>query len=65
MMTKRHLTDERPEPLRIWLLGGFGASGGSRTIEHNEWHLRKVARNMALMANTNVLSPLCSVDGLT
>jgi hypothetical protein len=40
-MTKSHLTDERPEPLRIWLLGGFRVSVGARTIEHFGWRLRK------------------------
>jgi hypothetical protein len=39
-MTKSHLTDERPEPLRMWLLGGLIVSVGSRTIEHNERRLR-------------------------
>ena len=64
-MTKSHLTDERPEPLRMWLLGGVRVSVGSRTIEHNEWRLRKAASNMTLMSNTKVLLSPCSVGGLT
>ena len=64
-MTKSDPTDERPEPLRIWLLGGFRILVESRTIEHNKWRLRKAASNMALMLNTNVPSSPCSVGGLT
>ena len=64
-MTKSHLTNERSEPLRIWLLGGFRVSVWSRTIEHNEWRLRKAASNIASMSNTNVLLSPCSVGGLT
>ena len=64
-MTKSDPTDERPELLSIWLLGGFRISVESRTIEHNEWRLRKAASNMALMPNTNVPSSPCSVGGLT
>jgi hypothetical protein len=64
-MTKSHLTDERPEPLRMWLLGGVRASAGSRTIEHKEWRLRKAASNMTSMSNTKVLLSPCSVGGLT
>jgi hypothetical protein len=29
------------EAVRIWLLGGFRGSVGSRAIEENEWCLRK------------------------
>lgn len=36
-------SNERPEAVRIWLLGGFRVSVGSRKLEHNEWHLRKAA----------------------
>jgi hypothetical protein len=64
-MTKSHLTDERPEPLRMWLLDGFRVSVGSRTIEHDAWRLRKVASNMTSMSNTRVLLSPCSVGGLT
>jgi hypothetical protein len=63
-MTKSHLTDERPELQRMWLLSGVRVSVGSRTIEHNEWRLRKAASNMALMSNTKVLSSLGSVGDL-
>jgi hypothetical protein len=64
-MTKSHLTDERPEPLRIWLLGGFRVSVGARTIEHFGWRLRKGASNMASVPNTEVPSSPSSVGGLT
>ena len=30
-----------PQTLRIWLLGGFRVSVGSRSIREEEWHLRK------------------------
>ena len=33
----------RPEPMPVWLLGGFRVSVGSRTIEADEWRLRKAA----------------------
>jgi DNA-binding SARP family transcriptional activator len=43
-------TDERPEPVRIWLLDGFRVSVGSRTIEHYEWRLRKATSLVKLLA---------------
>jgi DNA-binding SARP family transcriptional activator len=43
-------TDERLEPVRIWLLGGFRVSVGPQTIEHNEWRLRKAASLVKLLA---------------
>jgi DNA-binding SARP family transcriptional activator len=33
----------RAEPVRIWLLGGFRVSVGSRTVEEGVWRLRKAA----------------------
>src|SRR5918993_3430508 len=41
---------ERPEPMRVWLLGGFRVSVGSRTIEGDAWHLRKAAALVKLLA---------------
>jgi DNA-binding SARP family transcriptional activator len=38
------------EPVRIWLLGGFSVSVGSRVIEENEWRLRKAASLIKLLA---------------
>ena len=38
------------EPLRIRLLGGFSVSVGSRTIGQGEWHLRKAAILVKLLA---------------
>jgi len=35
--------DQVPETVRVWLLGGFRISVGSRTIEGDEWRLRKAA----------------------
>jgi predicted ATPase/DNA-binding SARP family transcriptional activator/DNA-binding CsgD family transcriptional regulator len=36
-------TGMKPEAVRIWLLGGFRVSVGTRTIEGDEWRLRKAA----------------------
>ena len=41
---------ERPEALRVWLLGGFRVSVGSRTIEEGAWRLRKAASLVKLLA---------------
>src|SRR5919112_3339742 len=41
---------ERPEPMRVWLLGGFRVSVGSRTIEGDAWRLRKAAALGKLLA---------------
>src|SRR5215207_5737669 len=38
------------EALRVWLLGGFRVSVGIRTIEENEWRLRKAANLVKLLA---------------
>src|SRR5215203_4553822 len=39
-----------PETLRIWLLGGFRVSVGSRSIGEEEWHLRKARSLLKLLA---------------
>jgi Tetratricopeptide repeat len=39
-----------PETLRIWLLGGFRVSVGSRSIGEQEWHLRKARSLVKLLA---------------
>jgi hypothetical protein len=39
-----------PEAVRIKLLGSFSVSVGSRTIQHNEWRLRKAASLVKLLA---------------
>jgi DNA-binding SARP family transcriptional activator len=36
--------------MRVWLLGGFWVSVGSRTIEGNEWRLRKAAALVKVLA---------------
>lgn len=41
---------ERPEAVRVWLLGGFRVSVGSRTIEEDAWRLRKAAALVKLLA---------------
>ena len=41
---------ERFETVRIWLLGGFRVSVGSRTIEHDQWRLRNSAALVKLLA---------------
>src|SRR5215211_9308580 len=43
-------TGERPETVRIWLLGGFRVSVGSRTIDEDAWRLRKAASLVKLVA---------------
>src|SRR5688500_16089919 len=40
----------RPETLRIWLLGGFRVSVGTRTVEEGAWRLRKAASLVKLLA---------------
>ena len=39
-----------PETLRIWLLGGFRVSVGSRSIGGEEWHLRKAGSLLKVLA---------------
>jgi predicted ATPase/DNA-binding SARP family transcriptional activator/DNA-binding CsgD family transcriptional regulator len=41
---------ERPEAVRVWLLGGFRVSVGPRTIEGESWRLRKAAALVKLLA---------------
>ena len=41
---------ERPEPMRVWLLGGFRVSVGSRPMEGDAWHLRKAAALVKVLA---------------
>jgi predicted ATPase/DNA-binding SARP family transcriptional activator len=43
-------TTERPEAVRVRLLGGFRVSVGSRTIEQNQWRLRKAAALVKVLA---------------
>jgi predicted ATPase/DNA-binding SARP family transcriptional activator/DNA-binding CsgD family transcriptional regulator len=43
-------TGEKPKAVRVWLLGGFRVSVGSRTIEGNAWRLRKAAVLVKLLA---------------
>jgi DNA-binding SARP family transcriptional activator len=40
----------RSEAVRVWLLGGFRVSVGSRTIEDNVWRLRKASALVKLLA---------------
>jgi DNA-binding SARP family transcriptional activator len=39
-----------PETLRIWLLGGFRVSVGSRSIGEEKWHLRKARSLLKVLA---------------
>ncbi|MCA1718588.1 MAG: LuxR C-terminal-related transcriptional regulator [Actinobacteria bacterium] len=39
-----------PETVRVWLLGGFRVSVGSRTVEENRWRLKKAASLVKLLA---------------
>jgi DNA-binding SARP family transcriptional activator len=41
---------EKPEVVRVWLLGGFRVSVGSRTIQQSEWRLRKATTLVKLLA---------------
>src|SRR5919112_3106676 len=44
--------DSVPEAVRVWLLGGFWVSVGPRTIEQDQWRLRKAAALVKLLALT-------------
>jgi hypothetical protein len=41
---------EKRKAVRVWMLGGFRVAVGSRTIEGNEWRLRKAAALVKLIA---------------
>jgi predicted ATPase/DNA-binding SARP family transcriptional activator/DNA-binding CsgD family transcriptional regulator len=43
-------TGERPEAVRVWLLGGFRVSVGSRALEESHWRLRRAAALVKLLA---------------
>jgi predicted ATPase/DNA-binding SARP family transcriptional activator/DNA-binding CsgD family transcriptional regulator len=43
-------TSKRPEAVRVWLLGGFRVSVGSRAIEEGQWRLRKAAALVKVLA---------------
>jgi predicted ATPase/DNA-binding SARP family transcriptional activator/DNA-binding CsgD family transcriptional regulator len=43
-------TREKPEAVRVWLLGGFRVSVGSRALEERHWHLKKAAALVKLLA---------------
>jgi predicted ATPase/DNA-binding SARP family transcriptional activator/DNA-binding CsgD family transcriptional regulator len=47
---RRSATGESPEAMRIWLLGDFRVSVGSRTIEDNAWRRKKAAALVKLLA---------------
>jgi DNA-binding SARP family transcriptional activator len=47
---KERARGERPKAMRIWLLGGFRVAIGPRTIEGDEWRLRKAATLVKLLA---------------
>src|SRR5215217_9517105 len=40
----------RPETVRVWLLGGFRVSVGTRTVEEDAWRLRKASALVKLLA---------------
>jgi hypothetical protein len=46
----QNIRAERLEALRIRLLGGFSVSIGTRTIEQNEWRLKRAASLVKLLA---------------
>ena len=39
-----------PEAVRVWLLGGFEVSVGSRAVEGSSWRLRKARSLVKLLA---------------
>ena len=41
---------KRPEAVRVWLLGGFQVSVGSRTVEDKQWRLRKATALVKLLS---------------
>ena len=41
---------EKRKTVRVWLLGGFRVSVGSRTITQDAWRLRKAATLVKLLA---------------
>src|SRR3712207_5684770 len=43
-------TGERPETVRVWLLGGFRVSVGSRILEDRHWRLKRAAILVKLLA---------------
>src|SRR5919107_1871303 len=43
-------TGEKRKAVRVWLLGGFRVSVGSRTIPQDAWRLRKAATLVKLLA---------------
>jgi predicted ATPase/DNA-binding SARP family transcriptional activator/DNA-binding CsgD family transcriptional regulator/Tfp pilus assembly protein PilF len=43
-------TGEKRKAVRVWMLGGFRVSVGSRTIPQDAWRLRKVATLVKLLA---------------
>src|SRR5215213_3649999 len=40
----------RPETVRLWMLGGFGVSVGTRPVEEGAWRLRKASALVKLLA---------------
>jgi DNA-binding response OmpR family regulator len=42
-------TGNRPEAVRVWLLGGFRVLVSSRIIEESQWRLRKAAALVKLL----------------
>jgi predicted ATPase/DNA-binding SARP family transcriptional activator len=49
-VTRPEAQRERPEPVRVWMLGGFKVSVGPRTIEGDAWRLKKAASLLKLLA---------------
>src|SRR5918998_607051 len=43
-------TTEKRKVVRVWLLGGFRVSVGSRTMTQDAWRLRKAAALVKLLA---------------
>jgi DNA-binding SARP family transcriptional activator len=43
-------TGERPETVRVWLLGGFRVAVGARLVDKSAWRLSKAAALVKLLA---------------
>jgi predicted ATPase/DNA-binding SARP family transcriptional activator/DNA-binding CsgD family transcriptional regulator len=49
-VTRPQGQQERPEAVRVWLLGGFRVSVGRRTLTGDAWRLKKAAALVKLLA---------------
>jgi hypothetical protein len=55
-------TGKRPETARVWLLGNFRVSVGSRTLEDSQWRLRKAPALVKLLALVHDQATFSAMD---